>query len=107
MTPWMQETVRWLEKEGWDLLPGDGLQARRERGERVEILRAIGEGRLRYTLTQSLGDEEFRRTVEENVLLRAVSRMYRETTVTAEFPEGGLRTALQAAQRAARQPGEA
>ncbi len=95
------QLIRELEEQGWDVVPGDVVAARRERGGRVEVLQ-VAEGRLRYTVTRAVGDEEFRRVQDGPIPLRVVTRSYRETTVTAEFPEEHVLTAVEAAMEAAR-----
>lgn len=99
------QLIRDLEEQGWDVVPGEVVAARRERGERVEVLQ-IAQGRLRYTVTRAVGDEEFRRMQDNPIPLRVVSRLYRETTVTAEFPENYVLAAFEAAIAAARSPQE-
>lgn len=99
------QLIRELEEQGWDVLPGEAFAARRERGERVEML-YVFPGQLRYTLTRATGDEEFHRVQDAAVPLRVISRSYRETTVTAEFPEEDLLAAAEAAMSAARPPAE-
>ena len=99
--------VAQLEEDGWEVIPscaGDEgvLEARRERGERVETLHAARDGRLRYTLTRPVGEEGFRREGEGEEALRVVSRTYAEVTVTGSVGVGGIRHALRRAVRAAR-----
>lgn len=95
------DVVRWLEAEGWDVLPGDGLRARRDRGERTETLHAAV-GWLRYTVTRAVGEEDAARAEDDAGRYRAVSRTYRETTVTAECEDGALRRAIESATMLAR-----
>lgn len=96
------DIIEWLEREGWETLARDVLQARRERGERVEVLRVTSEGRFRYTVTRPLGDEDFRRVSAGAGQLRVISRAYSQTTVTGEATDADLISSLQAAIRAAR-----
>ncbi len=100
------QLIRELEDQGWDVTQREVVAARRERGDRVEVLQ-VAERRLRYTLTHAVGDEDFRRVQDSAVPLRVVSRSYRETTVTAEFPEEHVLTAVEAAITAARSSEEA
>lgn len=98
----MKNTVRELEEDGWEVLSEAPLEARREWGERVEIVRAGHDGRFRYTVTSPLGEEEFRRVSVGDSQCRVVSRNYRETTVTGELQDMSLLAALAAAIQAAR-----
>ncbi len=100
------QLIRTLEEQGWDITQGEVVAARRERGDRVEVLQ-VAEGRLRYIVTRSVGDEDFRRVQDGPIPLRVVTRSYRETTVTAEFPEEHVLTAVEAAITAARSSEEA
>jgi threonine dehydratase len=102
MLPTSGEAIPWLEGEGWDVVSESPFEARRERGERVEVLRAGPDGRVRYTLTRAVGDEEFRRVQEGDVSCRVVTRSYRETTVIAEAGGGSLLATMQAVLQAAR-----
>lgn len=90
-----------LEAEGWEVLPGASLRARRDRGERVETLHAAG-GRLRYTLTHVVGEEATARAEDGAGRYRAVARTYRETTVTAEYEDADLDRAVESARALAR-----
>ena len=91
------DLARQLEEDGWELLSRAPLHARRERGERVEVLRAAGEGRARYTVTFPVGEEEFRRSEGGGARCRVVTRTLKETTVVAEA--GDLPAAVAAALR--------
>lgn len=107
-----EDLVAWLEEEGWDVLPqpSEGqatqeqitIEARRQRGERVETAYAGPDGRLRYTAMRPVGEEEFRRVGEGDRALRVVSRTYAETTVTCEVGPDGTRAELERAVAAAR-----
>ena len=97
-----EDLARWLEAQGWDIVSEDPLEARRERVERVEILTAGQDGRFRYTLTLPITEEDFRRVLVENGVLRVVSRSYRETTVIGTATGGSMIATVEAAIRAAR-----
>ncbi|MEJ7654257.1 MAG: hypothetical protein WKH64_13510 [Chloroflexia bacterium] len=95
-----EEVANWLEDEGWDVQTrsGDeGLEARRERNEKVEVLRAGADARLRYTTTHPVGEEEFERFEARGVVGRVVSRRYVETTVVLEFEPDALRASIEVA----------
>ncbi|MDP9380139.1 MAG: hypothetical protein M3Q29_08315 [Chloroflexota bacterium] len=98
----MQEALSWLEDEGWEVMDESHLEARRDRGDRVEVLRVGTDGRVRYTVTRVVGEEEFRRVRYEDVFCRVVSRSYQETTVTAEVGDGSVLATMKAVLRAAR-----
>lgn len=100
------DVARWLEDEGWEVLSensDDGLEARRQRGERVEVLVIGTDDRIQYALTRPIGEEEFRRVGDGERQCRVISRTYKETTVTTEATENSIladvRAAIQAATR--------
>ncbi len=99
----MNEIIRWLRDEGWDILTVDLLEARRDRGDWVEVLIAAADGRVRYTLTRLVGDEEFRRATEGDQTYRVITRTYRETSVTAAIAGPVTVEALERLIRVARQ----
>ena len=97
--------TQWLESEGWEVLSGGeqgGLEARRERVERVEVLYVGSDNRLRYIVTRPVGEEDFRRVDTNGHHCRVISRSYTETTVTLEFEPGSLQSAIRSAIRASR-----
>lgn len=101
------DLISWLEQEGWDVLsvPADGdggVEARRDRAGRVETVQIGADGRLRYTVTRPVGDEDFRRLTDGQQQYKVVSRSYTETTVTASIASDGTIAALEHAIRAAR-----
>jgi hypothetical protein len=104
----MGAELRWLEDDGWDLVSQAPLEARRQRGEHVETFVAGADGRLRYTVTRPIGEEDFRRVRAGDLRCKVITRAYAKTSVTAEPGAMSLRAALMAAAAAAREgvPGD-
>lgn len=93
----------WLEREGWEhWREGRVLRALRERGDRAESLALAEDGRLRYTVTRAVGEEEVRRIEAPGLRGRVVSVVRRETTITAAVTEGAAPDAIVAAMWVAR-----
>ncbi len=96
-----EDVARRLEEDGWEIVLRDPIEARRNRGEQSEALYIGKNGRLRYTRTRLVGDEQFSRVREDDRLYRVVSRTEEETTVTTDAPENRLAETIAAALRAA------
>ncbi len=96
-----ESVARQLEADGWEIVLNDPIEARRDRGEQSEALFIGKHGRLRYTRTRLVGDEQFSRVRDDDHLYRVVSRTQEETTVTADAAEDNLPQAIEAALRAA------
>ncbi len=96
-----ESVARQLEADGWEIVLHDPIEARRDRGEQSEALYIGRHGRLRYTRTRLVGEEQFSRVREDDQLYRVVSRTEEETTVTTDAAEDSLTQAIAAALRAA------
>lgn len=98
----MREDVgRRLEDEGWELMRREPIEARRDRGEQSEVLFIAENGRLLYTRTRLIGEEQSGLVREGAHECRVVSRTQDETTITTDVIEDRLLEAIAAALRAA------
>ncbi len=96
-----EEVAKHLEDDGWEIIRREPFKARRDRGEQSEALFVAENGRLRYTRTRLVGEEQFNLVRDGAHECRVVSRTRDETTVTTDVIKDRLAEAIEAALRAA------
>ena len=96
-----EDIAQHLENTGWEIIRREPIEARRDRGEKSELLFVTGNSRLRYTRTQLVGEEQSSLVRAGTHECRVVSRTQAETSVTTDVIEGRLAEAIAAVMRAA------